>query len=71
MTLTFLPASTNRCSKSFTCVVFPLRSSPSSTTSAPRPCSPCVDDVAMAAAARSFIEAIADVALASDMSGVS
>ncbi|KAH6611590.1 hypothetical protein Trco_001610 [Trichoderma cornu-damae] len=35
MTFTGLPSSTNLCSSSFTCVVLPLRSSPSSTTKAP------------------------------------
>lgn len=34
-TFTFLPSSTNRCSRSLTWVVFPLLSKPSSTTSAP------------------------------------
>lgn len=34
--LTGLPPSTKRCSSSFTCVVLPLRSSPSRTMNAPR-----------------------------------
>jgi hypothetical protein len=36
MTLTLFPSSTNRCSSSLTCVVLPLLSKPSRTTSAPR-----------------------------------
>lgn len=58
MTLTGLPSSTNLCSSNFTCVVLPLRSSPSSTIKAPLapPAGPA--ELAMAAVARSLIEAI-------------
>ena len=34
--LTFFPSSTKRCSNNLTCVVFPLRSNPSSTINEPR-----------------------------------
>lgn len=57
ITLTFFPSSTNRCSKSFTCVVLPLRSKPSSTMNAPRFTLDGVSE-AIAAVARSLIEAM-------------
>ena len=40
ITLTFRPSSTNLCSRSLTCVVLPLRSSPSKTIRAPRATAP-------------------------------
>lgn len=68
MSLTGLPSSTRRCSRSLACVVLPLRSSPSSTIKAPllvaaadgAPSAADFGDeeLAMAAVAKSLMDAI-------------
>lgn len=69
MTLTLLPSSTNLCSRSLTCVVLPLRSNPSRTMNAPLTAEEAgagdvpvagsgPEELAMAAVARSLMEAI-------------